>query len=389
MNSGEVCARHYKTGEAVRVRWTEGIISAVQPCDEPVLDRWIAPALVDLQVNGFGGVDFQLDGLGLHELESAAQSLRQAACSRFFLTLITDEWAAILRRFRHLRTLRSQSRLLQHAIAGWHIEGPFLSEEPGFCGAHDPNRMCDPTLRHIRELRAAGGKDALLLTVAPERPGAIAAIAEAVALGMTVSLGHTNAPARVLQEAIRAGATGFTHLGNGCPKELDRHDNILWRALDTTGLRISLIPDRIHVSPALFRLIHRTQNQSEIFYTADAMAAAGAPPGRYTIGRLRVEVGPDQIVRLPGKSNFAGSALQPIDGVRRAAEMLHRPWQEVWDHFSTTPASFAGLPHGLETGCPADLCVINSRDNASISVTDVWVRGMAAISMNASSQPPR
>lgn len=389
MNSGEICARHYQSGEAVRVRWTEGVINSVQSCDEPVLDRWIAPALFDLQVNGFAGVDFQLDGLGLHELESAAQSLRQAGCSRFFLTLITDEWAAMLRRLRHLRSLRHQSLLLQHAIAGWHIEGPFLSEEPGFCGAHDPGRMCDPTLQHIRELRGAGGGDSLLLTVAPERPGAIAAIAEAVSLGMTVSLGHTNASAAVLQEAIRAGATGFTHLGNGCPKELDRHDNILWRALDTTDLRISLIPDRIHVSPSLFRLIHRAQDRRTILYTADAVVAAGAVPGRYTVGRLRVEVGPDQIVRQPGKSNFAGSALRPIDGVRRAAEMLRRPWQEVWDGFSTRPASFVSLRHGLEAGCPADLCVIYSRDGTHISATDVWARGTTSIFMNVSSQPHR
>src|SRR6185295_14990202 len=108
--------------------------------------------------------------------------------------------------------------------------------------------MLDPTAEHIRELRTIAGNDPLLLTIAPERPGAIEAIALAVSLGMKVSLGHTNARSDDLRRAVQAGATGFTHLGNACPRELDRHDNIIWRVLDTPGLTASLIPDRIHVS---------------------------------------------------------------------------------------------------------------------------------------------
>src|SRR5207247_8189697 len=125
------------------------------------------------------------------------------------------------------------------------------------------------------------------------------AIALAVSLGIKISLGHTNASAEILRQAIEAGATGFTHLGNACPRELPRHDNILWRVLDARGLTISLIADGIHVSPALFRLLHRVLDAATIFYTTDAMAAAGAPPGRYAIGALQLEVGPDQIVRQP------------------------------------------------------------------------------------------
>src|SRR5262249_27448287 len=140
-----------------------------------------------------------------------------------------------------------------------------------------------------------------------------------------------------------AGATGFTHLANGCPRELDRHDNIIWRVLETSGLIVSLIPDQIHVSSALFRLIHRLVDANSIYYTTDAMAAAGSSPGRYSLGRVGVEVGADGIVRQPGKTNFAGSSLRPIDGVFRAAQMLNRPWQEIWNGFSTIPARLMGL----------------------------------------------
>jgi N-acetylglucosamine-6-phosphate deacetylase len=310
-SGGEIHARHYATGETVCVRWRNGQITHLESVHpEHNLDLWIAPALVDVQVNGYAGVDFQRDDVSAADLLVAVRELRAAGCTRFLLTLITDEWAKLMARLRRLRELRSQSAELVRAIAGWHIEGPFLSPEPGYCGAHNPSQMLDPTITHIRELRALTEGDPLLLTLAPERRGAIDAISFAVSVGIKISLGHTNAPATALRQAIDAGATGFTHLGNACPQQLDRHDNILWRVMDTPGLQAGLIPDGIHVSPLLFRLIYRVLGEKGIYLTTDAMSAAGAPPGRYTIGSLELEVGEDQIVRQPGKTNFAGSALR-------------------------------------------------------------------------------
>ena len=164
-----------------------------------------------------------------------------------------------------------------------------------------------------------------------------------------------------------AGATGFTHLGNGCPRELDRHDNILWRVLETPGLTIGLIHDGIHVSPALFRLLHRELGADAIYYTTDAMSAAGAPPGRYKLGAVDVEVGADQIVRQPGKSNFAGSALRPCDGVFRAAQMLNCPWQEAWDRSAHNPARWMGLSLSFAVGRPADFCLLKFDEENRLS----------------------
>jgi N-acetylglucosamine-6-phosphate deacetylase len=376
MSEGEICAWHFATRQPVRLRWERGLIARLEPSlAPPDTDCWIAPGLFDLQVNGYGGVDFQQDNLDAEDLLSAARQLRAAGCTRFLLTLITDEWAKLTERLKRARALRAQSSELQSAIAGWHVEGPFLSGEPGFCGAHDAALMRDPTPAHVRELRAITGNDPLLLTLAPERPGALEAIAEAAALGIKISLGHTNAPTEILREAVRAGATGFTHLGNGCPRELDRHDNILWRALDTPGLTASLIPDGIHVSPVLFRLIHRALGPEAIYYTSDAMSAAGAPPGKYKLGALEVEVGADQIVRQPGKTNFAGSALRPIDGIFRAAEMLNCPWQEAWGRWSQKPAAFMGLPDGLEPGQPANLCRMKFTGGNQLSELQVLAEG--------------
>jgi N-acetylglucosamine-6-phosphate deacetylase len=225
-------------------------------------------------------------------------------------------------RLRQLRALRENCPEVREVIAGWHVEGPFLSPKPGFHGAHDPAVMIDPRPDHFEELRAVVGDDPVLTTLAPERRGAIEAIARARALNIHVSLGHTDASAEQLRDAVAAGAEGFTHLGNGCPQQLDRHDNILWRVLDTPGLMIGLIPDGLHVSPPLFRLIHRLVAPDRIYYTTDAMAAAGSPPGEYTVGGLRVVVGEDGVVRHPGRSNFAGSALRPDQVDVRVRRML-------------------------------------------------------------------
>lgn len=360
-------AWHYGTRQPVQLDCDRGKITALTPATAaPAENVWLAPTLVDLQVNGYGGVDFQQDNLRAEDLLSAVKQLRAAGVGRFLLTLVTDEWPRLTTRFRHLKKLRDASPELRFAIAGWHIEGPFLSSEPGFCGAHDPALMLDPTPEKIRELAGIAARDPLLLTLAPERAGALEAIALATSLGAVVSLGHTDASSEILKRAVKAGASGFTHLGNGCPRTLDRHDNILWRVLETPGLTVSLIPDGIHLSPAPFRLIHQLLDSTKIFYTTDAMSAAGAGPGKFSLGKLQVEVGTDQIVRQPGKTNFAGSALRPIDGVMRAAQMLGCPWQKVWRRYSETPAKLVGLRSELRVGSGANFCLLTFGEGGAL-----------------------
>lgn len=288
-----------------------------------------SPRLFDPQVNGYAGVDFQRDDLTLEALRRAALAWRRDGGDQFFLTLITDAWPRLLARLRRLRAWRDSDPELRQVIAGWHVEGPFLSDQPGYRGAHDPTCMEDPHPDHMRQLREALGSDAGLLTLAPERAGAIAAIRAACERGIRVSLGHTNASARQLREAVDAGATGFTHLANGCPQQLDRHDNILWRVLDAPGLIVGLIADGLHVAPAPFRLFHRLLPPERIYYTTDAMAAAGAPPGDFTLGRLCLRVGEDGIVRQPGATNFAGSSLTPAQLLERVHSILGRDASSV------------------------------------------------------------
>lgn len=374
--SGQLVGRDARSGAPLQVEWSQGRLTRLSPPASPPPEGvWIAPSLLDLQINGFAGVDFQGDDLTLEELLRAARALRRHGCARWLLTLITDSWPRLTARLRHLQGLRARSPELRRAILGFHLEGPFLSAKPGFCGTHPPDLMCDPTPEHLHHLRDLVPSDPLLLTIAPERPGALPAIELAIALGLRVSLGHTDAPEPVLQEAIRLGATGFTHLANGCPQQLDRHDNILWRVLANTRLTASLIPDGIHVSPDLFRLLHRLKEPGQIYYTTDAMSAAGAPPGRYRLGPLELEVGPDRVVRRPGSRNLSGSAITPIEAVWKAAALLGEDWRLAWSRLSDAPARFLGVPSGLVEGAAATFVVLRWDEGPHRFQSQTWVEG--------------
>ena len=219
--------RHWRTGDWIEIRYDDRrILSSESIPPNAAIQTWLAPGLIDLQINGYGGIDFQQDEVSESDFIQAAETLRRDGCPRFFLTLITSPWSDMIQRLKRLKSIRDSNPRLKESCVGWHIEGPFLSEEPGYCGAHPPDCMEDPTLKHIRTLRAAAANDPILLTLAPERSGSMEAIEEARKLDIQISLGHTNADNKTLQLAARAGATGFTHLGNACPQQLDRHDNL-------------------------------------------------------------------------------------------------------------------------------------------------------------------
>jgi N-acetylglucosamine-6-phosphate deacetylase len=382
MSAGDLIARHFRSGRLLCFRWENGLFTRISPANHPSQPAWaIAPTLFDGQINGFAGIDFQQDNITADDLLHAVRQLRQAGCGQFLLTLITDAWDSLLNRLSRLRQFREASLELKQAIAGWHLEGPFLSSEPGYHGTHNPALMCDPTPAHLHQLRKLTGDDLVLLTLAPERRGALESIACAVSLAMRVNLGHTDADAHCLHQALQAGATGFTHLGNACKKELDRFDNILWRVLDLPEWRISLIPDGIHVSAPLFRLIHRAHGHESIYYVSDAISAAASAPGQYRLGSLVVEAGADQTVRQPGQTYLAGSALRPLEGVMRAASMLHGSWQEAWWRYSDLPRQHLGLATDLAVGQPADFCLLKTDENRLVS-GKLFLQGEEATPLN-------
>ncbi|MBA3709702.1 MAG: N-acetylglucosamine-6-phosphate deacetylase [Planctomycetes bacterium] len=369
MSAGSVVARHYQTRQPVTLTWSEGRITAIEPATRPpAQDVWIAPGLIELQINGYANVNYWSLPLSTEDLTTSMRCLRRDGVSRILLTLTTDHWPQMIAKLKAVQAARKQSPEVRAAIAGFHFEGPFMSNVAGYVGAHEPHKMIDPTAAHIRELRELTGSDPVLLTMAPERNGVIEAIRLAASLGMRVSMGHTNASKEVIAAAIDAGLSAYTHFGNGIPQAIDRHDNILWRVLQFPSVTLGVIPDGVHVSPAFFRIIHRMVDPKKLYYTTDAVHPGGMPPGTFKFGDMDMVVGEDQVVRKPGETNFSGSALRPLEGVFRAVEMLGCAWQDAWVRFSQQPADFMGMGELLAPGQPADFCLIDHDANAPTTV---------------------
>jgi len=303
----------------------------------------LRPALFDLQVNGFAGVDFQSAEIDAPALHRALAGLHAHRVHRLLVTLITDRPERLLRQLDRFEALRARDTLAQEMIVGYHLEGPWLNPAPGFHGAHPPELMRKPDPAELARLHAAASGRLRLLTVAPELPGGIELIAAARRLGLVVSLGHTDASESDIDQAIAAGATLCTHLGNGVPANLPRHDNIIQRLLARDELTACFIPDGHHLPPFVLKNLFRAKPAGRVILTTDAMAGAGAGPGRYTLGRLEVEMRADGIVREPGQPNFAGSSLTLDRGIDNAARWLGISRPAAWSLGSTVPAAVFGL----------------------------------------------
>ncbi|MEX0329825.1 MAG: N-acetylglucosamine-6-phosphate deacetylase [Puniceicoccaceae bacterium] len=298
--------------------------------------------LFDFQVNGFAGVDFQSDNLTMEELGKAADALHAHQTVAIFLTLITDEVENLCRKLERIETFREQDPLLAQTIAGYHLEGPWISKEPGYHGAHPVELARQPSLDDYQRLKDAAGGNLKLLTLAPELPGSPDLIENACSDGVRIALGHCNPSMEAIDTAIACGATLATHLGNAVPSIMDRHDNVIQRLLSRDALIACLIPDGIHLPPFVLKNFYNAK-KGNVFFTTDCMSAAGGPPGRYRIGPHEMDVGSDGVVHLPGDTRFAGSSLTMDQAVDNAVKWLDLPRGKVVEICSSTAAEHFNL----------------------------------------------
>jgi N-acetylglucosamine-6-phosphate deacetylase len=265
---------------------------------------------LDLQVNGYGGIDFNQDDLSPDQLHLACRKLRDDGVSGVLATVITDHLEVMASRLARLVELRERDGLAKELILGIHIEGPFINDTPGYAGAHPRDAIrpaCQDTIKRL--LDAAGGLTRLV-TLAPECDENSEVTRLLVKQNVLVSAGHTNASLDQLAAAADAGLSMFTHLGNGCPAELPRHDNIIQRALALPQrLWLCFIADGVHIPYFVLKNYLAIAGLDRCIVVTDAMAAAGMPPGRYTIGRWDLAVGEDLAVRSPDGSHLVGSAM--------------------------------------------------------------------------------
>jgi N-acetylglucosamine-6-phosphate deacetylase len=271
----------------------------------------------DLQVNGYAGIDFCSSSLTAEELNHACQALVHDGVDRILATLITDHVDQLCAKLSNFVRLRSQDSVAKNLIAGFHIEGPFLSPESGFIGAHPSECVVPANNDDAKRMLDAADGLTRLVTLAPEYDTNFKTTDYLAQRGIAVSAGHCNPSLDQLRGAIDHGLSMVTHFGNGCPVQLPRHDNFLQRVLFLRDqLWICFIPDGAHVDfVALKNYIDLVGIDRAIMVT-DAISAASLGPGRYAISGLDVEVDADGIARRPGSPNLAGSTIT-MRGVRQ------------------------------------------------------------------------
>jgi N-acetylglucosamine-6-phosphate deacetylase len=347
------------------IRLAGDVIDAVGPGDPdeqlPAVDlhgQWVLPGFIDVHVHGGGGASFT-EGTSDQARQAAAFHCGQGSTT-VLASLVTAPLAELEARAGLLAALADDG-----AIAGLHLEGPFLS--PARRGAQDPRHMIAPDVAVFERLHAAARGHLRVITLAPELPGAFAVIQAATRAGVIVAVGHTDATAEVTLAAIDAGATHATHLFNGMRPPHHREPGAVGALLDRDEVTCEVIADGVHLDDIMVRLTARAAGPGRLVLVSDAMAAAGMPDGSYQLGSQRVTVagGVARLLEDPGRPSpggdaaIAGSTATLADVVRHAIA-AGLPVPDAAAAASTTPARVLGLADrtgALSPGLAADLVV--------------------------------
>jgi N-acetylglucosamine-6-phosphate deacetylase len=292
----------------------------------------------DLQVNGYGGVDFNTDNLSADDLHRACETLRRDGVAQILATVITEAMPQMCGRLARLAELRERDELARDVIAGFHIEGPWLNETAGFRGAHPADAMRPANVEDAQQLLDTGAGLVKLVTLAPERDSGAATTKWLAERGVKVAGGHSDASLDDLERAIDNGLSLWTHLGNGCPGTLARHDNIVQRVLSFSDrLWPCFIADGVHVPFFALKNYLRAADLSRCVVVSDAVAPAGLGPGTYSFARWTVNVGEDLAVRAPDNSHLVGSAMTMQQGAHNLRAHLGLSEAEIKTLCETNP----------------------------------------------------
>jgi N-acetylglucosamine-6-phosphate deacetylase len=365
------------TGDSVEIEF-DHLIREIRPVAPAEDQMWLAPGFVDIQVNGFAGLDFNDPGASIGQIALALDTILTTGVTRCLPTVITGGPDDML---QCLRNLRQAQRELPwgRAIAGFHVEGPYIEPEDGPRGAHPRRWVRPPDIAEFHRWQDATDGHIRLITLSPhwpEAPGYIRAITNA---GVAASIGHTGATAGQIAAAVDAGATLSTHLGNGAHGVMRRHPNYIWDQLAEDRLSASFIVDGIHLGQAFLRTALRAKMVQRAVLVTDASAPAGAEPGRYRLGEQDADLTSDGRVVLAGTDKLAGSALRMNEGVANMVRLGGLSLRDAVQTATVNPArivKLGGRLQGLKPGDAADI-VAFGMDDGALQIDSVFLDGEA------------
>jgi N-acetylglucosamine-6-phosphate deacetylase len=309
----KIVGRHYATAQVVEVEIAGRRIASLRPRESADRDLpWLAPGWVDLQINGYGGREFNAPDLSPADVIAIGQRLTRFGVTRFCPTLTTASREAIVAGLTTICQACQASPEFDALVAGIHLEGPYISAEDGARGAHPRAHCRQPDIEEFELFARAAEGRIRLVTLAPELDGASRLVAHLVTRGVRVAIGHTAANSAQIRAAVDAGATMSTHLGNGAHSMLRRHPNYLWDQLADDRLTATLIVDGHHLPPAVVKTFVRAKSAERIVLVSDLSGLAGLPPGRYDSELCPLEILDDCRLVVAGQRELLAGAAEPI-----------------------------------------------------------------------------
>jgi len=337
--------------------------------DEKRIDvrgRFIAPGFIDLQLNGAAGRMLTSEPT-VETVRAMAEILPRFGCTAFLPTAITAPTEQLQAAGRAVATVMNDEPGHGARVLGLHLEGPFINPERA--GAHEPDSIIPPSVDALRRLYEDGGESAVLLTLAPELPGAEAVIAEAQRLGIVVAIGHSTADLAQVNTAAQQGATLVTHLFNAMNPLGSRQPGTVGAALSNDKLTVSLIADAVHVHPASMQIAARAKGHERVVLITDAMAPLGTTIQTFDLYDQTIEVRDGACFRADGV--LAGSVLSMDQAVRNMCQLVGISFPEAIAMASTNPARIIGHSDStgsLYPGNDADIVVCDDAANVWLTM---------------------
>lgn len=296
---------------------------------------------VDLQVNGYKGVNFNSPDLTVEDIHRTTRALACAGTIAYCPTLPTGNGAICERNLR-LFARAMEDREWGGHILGIHLEGPFISPLEGARGAHPPKHIRNPDIKFLERLQECADGHIAILTLAPETPGALSLIRQAIKAGIRVSMGHHLADDDAMKKAVKAGATASTHLGNGLPNMINRHQNPLWWQLACDDIYGMFITDGHHLPADFIKVALRAKTTGRFIVVSDSVHIAGLPPGNYTFLDDKVVLAPNGRISFADTPYLAGSSANMIQCMNHLGELKLLSERNLWQVGRENPLRFLG-----------------------------------------------
>ena len=302
----------YLDKSPVSIEIADGTISRIirkDSLDDPALaNTYLAPGLIDNQVNGYASVSFTSPDLTAELVGKATRAQWKEGVTTYLPTVTTGPHETILKSFEALADARRDPDISK-SVPGFHLEGPYISPVDGYRGAHPLRWVRPPDWQEFLQYNRASGNRILQVSLAPEVEGGMEFLSKCVANGILVALAHHNGSAETIKAAIDGGAVISTHLGNGCANSIHRHDNPLWPQLADDRLMASIIVDGFHLRPEEVQVFFKVKGPGRIIATSDVTKFAGMPPGEYEVEGEKAVMTPEGMLKLPSPDVLYGASL--------------------------------------------------------------------------------